>query len=625
LYYRVVTVGNFDQLLDRAARHLRAAGIALSASDLAQAIVGASPVNSSPFGRLLTQALAADPRFTPDSQGRWQLATTVTPVLGPDEQRSTASTALPKEVVVVHLETTGGMGERPRLLDVAAIRLCDGKSEDTFASLVRPPARVSRYVLSRLGLDPEELETAPAPEHVLAGLTAFVGDAVVVGHNVRFLIGQLNYEALWHGLAGFENTTLDLQALAMRALPQLKRPSLANVAQLLGVPIPRSGRAAAIAGLASKVLASLGCRVSQHGEASSDHAIVQSAQIAGSMRYLRRLPPGAGTSLPGAPGVYLFLDAEGRVLYIGKASNLRHRVAQHFTGAARASRLDDGLLVRVASVEHRLTGSELEALWLESRLIREFCPTYNAQTRSHLGKPFIRIESGPFPRITTASAIDEVGEFYGPYRNGHAANRMVRAIRKIFQIRTCLRQLPARRRKMREPCLRLGQNLCPAPCADLVSREQYAILVELARVFLAQGRDSALEAVDARLRDLTGADEAACLAAGILEVMRARLAGLEREERPLPGGLSGGRLAMVYPDANGDPTLYLIRNGRLLARRVFSGTGGTLDAGSLVAQAIQQQDTWDSSDSLLDTDQTNILLRWICQHSANQETIAVDS
>jgi hypothetical protein len=204
---------------------------------------------------------------------------------------------------------------------------------------------------------------------------------------------------------------------------------------------------------------------------------------------------------------------------------------------------------------------------------------------------------------------------------------------------------------MRVPCLRLGQHLCPAPCASLVSERQYGLLVSYARLFLEQGKDAALAAIDARLRAL---DMAAGHPAGgapfdggqgagpspavlsddglpdgeperqwecqMLRECRARLARLRRDYRPVGGGLAGeGAVVMAYPASPDALVIFVVRDGRLVER--LRVTRDALDEalGERLLQAAAQR----PAGAPPDLSQTNLLLRWIHHRSGRPELIRI--
>ena len=438
----------------------------------------------------------------------------------------------PEAVVAVHVETTGGRSERQRIVWIGLTLITGGQIEHTFETLVNPGARVPRHVASRLALDPELLDSAPDAGTALADARSIVDELPLVGHNVLAQLSQLNYELLWHGLTPVRSDLLDTQQLAARRFPDLARPTLAAAGTRLGLRAPRTP----LHGI-SRYVAEVYLRLTSVPNAASllPTARAESARV--EFAY-RSLPPGAGVELPELPGVYVMRDSAGAPLYVGKATSLRSRVPQHFTGASRAARLDDGLLARVAYVEHEVTATEAAARRREQDLIREHAPPYNTQRVAHARRLFVVLRDAPFPRATASAAPVEGAQVYGPYRTTAAVRETIVALARVFQLRTCTRTLPSKKKRLRIPCLRLGLGLCPAPCTGLLHPDQYAARVALANTFLRDGRDATIDAIDTRLAEpALSADDLA-----VLSDVRFRLRRLAREHRPGPedGGCDAG-------------------------------------------------------------------------------------
>jgi excinuclease UvrABC nuclease subunit len=297
------------------------------------------------------------------------------------------------------------------------------------------------------------------------------------------------------------------------------------------------------------------------------------------------------------------------------------------------------LLERTRSVTHEVVSCELDALLLESARIRALAPPYNVQTRARRGCPFLRLEVGLFPRAGATrlvgadaastggpAGLDEPGQpaagagwYAGPYRTTQQVRHTLETVRRVFQIRSCRRRLPATRPRLRIPCLRLGQGLCPAPCAEAVTPEQYAVLVDYAWRYVTPGREATLAALDARLAELAGAGQAAGWEHRILAECRARLRRVRREYRPLEGGLAGGTLLMTYPAAGGGAILFVVRDGKLVRRVVLDET--QLAEPVLVPLIAAAIEVPPAEDARLDADQANILLRWIHRHTGQPECI----
>jgi len=191
------------------------------------------------------------------------------------------------------------------------------------------------------------------------------------------------------------------------------------------------------------------------------------------------------TSLPRKPGVYRMLDAAGEVLYVGKARNLRNRVASYFRASGLASKTM-ALVARIADVQITVTNSETEALLLEQSLIKEERPPYNVVLRDDKSYPYIYLtEQGDFPRLTFhRGARRKQGRYFGPFPSAGAVRDSLNILQKLFRLRHCDDSFFKNRSR---PCLQYQIQRCSGPCVGLVSPQDYQEDVELAVLFL-EGR-----------------------------------------------------------------------------------------------------------------------------------------
>lgn len=181
-------------------------------------------------------------------------------------------------------------------------------------------------------------------------------------------------------------------------------------------------------------------------------------------------------ALPETPGVYLMKDADGRTLYVGKAVNLRKRVASYFQPSKPHDPKTRIMVRQVADVEVVQTASEAEALLYEASLIKERQPKYNVSLRDGKSYPLIKVTvQEEFPRLFVGRGVAEPGvKVIGPFANAALLRQALAAIRRVFPFRTC-RTLPKR------PCLDYYMGLCAAPCAGLINRADYQATLE--RIF----------------------------------------------------------------------------------------------------------------------------------------------
>src|SRR5215210_2060972 len=194
--------------------------------------------------------------------------------------------------------------------------------------------------------------------------------------------------------------------------------------------------------------------------------------------------------LPEQPGVYLYFNAEGETIYVGKARALRDRV-RNYLGAYGADPKTDALLNDVARLEVIVTDSVVEALALENNLIKQRAPRYNILLRDDKNYPYLQLTTNEaFPRVLVARRVERDGSFYaGPFLPAHFARRTMSLTHRLFGIRSCNEAITGKRER---PCLEYDIKRCIAPCVDaLCSAETYGGAVKLTQLFL-EGRTDEL-------------------------------------------------------------------------------------------------------------------------------------
>ncbi len=193
-------------------------------------------------------------------------------------------------------------------------------------------------------------------------------------------------------------------------------------------------------------------------------------------------------SLPGEPGVYSMLDARRKVLYVGKARNLRKRVSSYFQRRPDPPRTR-AMLAKVNDIAITIMDSEAEALILEHNLIKQLKPRYNVLLKDSKSYPYILLTREPYPKFRLYRGNrDEPGEYFGPFPNAGAVRASLHVMQKIFRIRDCEDSVFRNRSR---PCMQHQIGRCSAPCCKLISQEEYKCQVKEARGFL-RGQDAAL-------------------------------------------------------------------------------------------------------------------------------------
>ncbi len=320
--------------------------------------------------------------------------------------------------VVFDLETTGLAVASSRICEIGAVRLHRLEQDGVYETLVAPGVPLPRPVGRLTGLSDAELRAAPRVRTALEGFMAFAGDAVLVAHNARFDIGFVNRELERMTGRRVAATVIDTVPLARNLLRgRIERTSLAALAYFFGVSVLPCHRALPDAQATAEVFLRLVEIAQERGAATLAELEELAAPRPRRIHGKRHLVHDA----PSEPGVYLFRDRERRVLYVGKARDLRARLRSYFQSRHQRPAVE-AALDQLDQVEWRLTGSELAAALDEVRLIRELRPAANTRTPQperyvYLHRRHERVVVSPLPSR------------YGPLRRRALAQRAAGALK----------------------------------------------------------------------------------------------------------------------------------------------------------------------------------------------------
>lgn len=205
------------------------------------------------------------------------------------------------------------------------------------------------------------------------------------------------------------------------------------------------------------------------------------------------------SSLPESPGVYMFKDASGTILYIGKAKSLKKRVQTYFSRLLDAK--TQAMVAKIADIGYRLTPTEAQAQILESSLIKEEQPHYNIDLKDDKSFPWICITKEEFPRISICRRKKHESpgeaEYFGPYTNVKLLRQAFKLVRRVFGFCTCRRE----RENRKKPCLYHRLGLCPAPCAGKINKVDYAEIIEEIRLFLNSKYERLIEKLSRKMQE----------------------------------------------------------------------------------------------------------------------------
>ncbi|MBE3571708.1 MAG: excinuclease ABC subunit UvrC [Moorella humiferrea] len=290
--------------------------------------------------------------------------------------------------------------------------------------------------------------------------------------------------------------------------------------------------------------------------------------------------------LPDHPGVYIMRDAQGEIIYVGKAASLKKRVRSYFRGQHPPR--TQAMVEKIADIEYILTDNEVEALILECNLIKEHRPRYNVSLKDDKSYPYIKITlQEQFPRLQiTRSLVRDGSRYFGPYTNVGALRETLKILRSLFPVRTC-RETPLQFRS--RPCLNAHINRCLAPCSGRVNQEVYRQAVDNIILFL-EGKHTAL--IKELKEQMTAAAERLEFekAARLRDQLRAVEEVCARQKITAAGGDEDADAVAFARE--GEAALGLIffsRNGKVIGRDHFflTGTEG-LSRGEVMAALLKE-------------------------------------
>ncbi len=430
--------------------------------------------------------------------------------------------------VVVDLETTGGSPTRCAITEIGAVKVRGGHVLGEFQTLVDPGEPIPAFIQVLTGITDAMVSSAPRLSVALPAFLEFADDAVLVAHNAPFDIGFLRAGAAELGLGWTGPKVLDTVQLARQLVSRDEAPNrkLATLAALFGAQQSPDHRALHDARATVDVLHALIGRVGNLGVMTLDELLSFNTRVSPAQRRKRHL----AEHLPSSPGVYLFKDAHGRVLYVGTSRDIRRRVRTYFTASEHRTRM--GQMVALAqSVTAVECATPLEAQVRELRLIAEHDPRFNRRSRRPGSRPWVKLTAEPFPRLAIVRSIRADGATYaGPFPGRRAAELAIAALHEALPLRRCTTPI---RRTPGTACALAEMGRCGAPCAHRQSREEYARVAGQASLALAGDGRGVVSTLEERLSFLASAEryeEAAITRDRLLALLR----GAARSQRIAP-------------------------------------------------------------------------------------------
>ncbi len=461
--------------------------------------------------------------------------------------------------VVVDLETTGGSPATCAITEIGAVKVCGGEVVGEFHTLVNPGVAIPAFISVLTGITDAAVAQAPRIAAVLPAFLEFASGATLVAHNAPFDMGFLKAAAAEQGIEWPAFGVLDTARLARRTLDRDEAPNckLSTLARLFHATTTPSHRALDDARATVDVLHGLFERVGCFGVTTIDELSTFSTRVHPAQQRKRHL----ADAVPRGPGVYLFRDARQRVLYVGKSVDMRSRVRQYFTAAEGRRRMAE----MVAAAEEVITQPSttlLEAEVRELRLIAEYKPPYNRRSRFPEKVSYLKLTTGPFPRLSIVRDVKDDGCTYlGPFGSRRQAEHARDALHETYQLRQCTQPLSLRSTKA--ACILAEMQRCGAPCEGRQSVDEYAQIVGAAADAMLSDARPVLDALTRRMSPLID-DERFEEAVVHRDRLRALLSGSARSQRLRAlGGAAELVAARPTPDAGWE--IAVIRHGRLAA------------------------------------------------------------
>ena len=287
--------------------------------------------------------------------------------------------------------------------------------------------------------------------------------------------------------------------------------------------------------------------------------------------------------LPDSPGVYIMKDAQGTIIYVGKAIVLKNRVRQYFQHNKNHSPKVRAMVSHIADFEFIMTHSEVEALILECNLIKKHRPHYNISLKDDKSYPYVKVTvNEEYPRVfMTRRILKDGARYFGPYTDVTALHRSLSLLRKLFPLRTC-RQLQKR------PCLEYHIRRCLAPCAGKVTPEDYDVMVRSVLLLFLEGRTEQIEK-ELRTRMEQAAEAFHFETAARLRDQLLAVRKVAEKQNIVTGSGDQDAIGLARSDLGVCIELFFVRGGKLLGRDHFLLDGSEEESDSAVLTAFLQQ------------------------------------
>jgi len=402
---------------------------------------------------------------------------------------------------VLDVETTGTNPRQDLICEIGAVKVKGGETIGTFHTLVNPGMALPPQITVITGLTDAVLAPAPRIEQVISSLRQFIGDSAFVAHNASFDLGFVKAAFERSGIDDFQPIVVDTLSLSRRLFrDEVRNFKLGTLAERFGIDNRPSHRALDDALATRDLLYLLIERAAGWGVTGLDD-LVAIGKLSGHPQAKKlRLTE----SLPRSPGVYLMIDENDAVTYVGKATNLRQRVRSYFGNDERRSVIP--MLRHLARIEHIATPDAFTAEVLERRLISSLAPRHNKVGRRKRRPVYVRLDTNElWPRLSIVHQTRSQGQYLGPLSGRHQAEQLIEALQTAYPIRRCTTHIGPRYvvEPDAAPCSVAQVGFAPCPCSGTADPAAHAAAVDgVARAMKGDGTTVA-DALSARMSELS--------------------------------------------------------------------------------------------------------------------------
>lgn len=481
--------------------------------------------------------------------------------------------------IVIDVETTGLNPIQNRITEIGLIKICEGEIIGEYSTLINPKQFIPSSITRLTGITNEMVFDKPEFEEIIPDLFSFLmidrNEVILAGHNIgfdyKFLISSMKRSKV--NSVAFK--TLCTSRLARRLNYNLKSRSLSNLINYFGIRTKRRHRALDDAKATAQILLFFLDKLIEdyHIESRDELLSFQFKSITQNSKYNEKLKKIKLelSKIPKEPGVYYMYNSKKKIIYIGKAKNLKERLSSYFYHNISHTNKIIKMLRSVNSVDYLTTDSELSALLLESKEIKENKPKYNSANRRYRRYPFMKIDiSVSFPRIIKTYDLKYDGaKYYGPFKSSFTVDAVIDIINKNFKLRKCDDAI-LKPHQNKTTCMYFEMKQCDAPCNESVDETIYQNEINKVDSFLmSKNKDGLLSFFQERMDVLSGNlnFEDAIITREQLNELRKVIVCMELTS----SNITDKNFIVKCPDEdNQKQELFLIKNGMLVKNLTYS-------------------------------------------------------